>query len=121
MSSSPRLACRASHQVDARRATKSTTCEDELVKSLARGVRAMRVLFTAPAGLGHLHPLMPLAAAMSERGHEGRFASDPASCAPAERAGLAVTPGGPSGERRRELIETTFGVNPSSAPRREHS
>jgi hypothetical protein len=29
-----------------------------------------RVLFTAPAGLGHIHPMVPLARAMVARGHD---------------------------------------------------
>ena len=30
----------------------------------------MRVLFTTPAGLGHIHPSVPLAQAMVARGHD---------------------------------------------------
>ena len=30
----------------------------------------MRVLFTSIAGLGHVHPMVPLARALEERGHE---------------------------------------------------
>jgi len=30
----------------------------------------MRVLFTTPAGLGHIHPTVPLAQAMVARGHD---------------------------------------------------
>src|SRR4051812_34433419 len=34
----------------------------------------MRVLVTTPAGLGHLHPMVPLARALIHRGHELRWA-----------------------------------------------
>ena len=34
----------------------------------------MRVLVTTPAGLGHIHPMVPLARALARRGHEVRWA-----------------------------------------------
>src|SRR4051812_30019539 len=34
----------------------------------------MRVLVTTPAGLGHIHPMVPLARALRHRGHELRWA-----------------------------------------------
>lgn len=34
----------------------------------------MRVLVTTPAGLGHIHPMVPLARALADRGHEVRWA-----------------------------------------------
>ena len=34
----------------------------------------MRVLVTTPAGLGHIHPMVPLALALAGRGHEVRWA-----------------------------------------------
>lgn len=34
----------------------------------------MRVLVTTPAGLGHIHPMVPLAKALVRRGHEVRWA-----------------------------------------------
>src|SRR5688500_4949381 len=34
----------------------------------------MRVLVTTPAGLGHVHPMVPLARALARRGHEVRWA-----------------------------------------------
>src|SRR5437763_13721842 len=71
-------------------------------KSAREGVARVRVLFTAPAGIGHLHPLLPLINACQERGHEVRFASDAANCAAAERVGIAVAPAGLSGAERRD-------------------
>ncbi|CAN5175884.1 hypothetical protein BH24ACT1_BH24ACT1_02590 [soil metagenome] len=37
----------------------------------------MRVLFTTSAGLGHIHPTVPLAQAMVERGHDVLWVSRP--------------------------------------------
>jgi UDP:flavonoid glycosyltransferase YjiC (YdhE family) len=34
----------------------------------------MRILFTTTAGLGHFHPLVPLARAAANAGHEVAFA-----------------------------------------------
>jgi MGT family glycosyltransferase len=45
----------------------------------------VRVLFTTQPGLGHLHPLIPLAAALRGAGHEVAFAA-PASFGPRVRA-----------------------------------
>ena len=54
----------------------------------------MRVLFTTQPGLGHLHPLIPLAGALREAGHEVRFAC-PASFGPRVRAaGFPHVPAG---------------------------
>ncbi|MFP5319250.1 MAG: glycosyltransferase [Acidimicrobiia bacterium] len=67
----------------------------------------MRVLFTTTAGLGHIHPTVPLARAMADRGHDVLWAA-PADGLPAvEAAGFrAVRAGGPgitdpAGTRRR--------------------
>lgn len=35
----------------------------------------MRILVTTPAGLGHLHPMVPLARALASRGHDVRWAA----------------------------------------------
>ncbi len=54
----------------------------------------MRVLFTTQPGLGHLHPLIPLAGALRDAGHEVLFAC-PASFDPRVRAaGFAHVPAG---------------------------
>lgn len=79
----------------------------------------MQVLFTAPGGLGHLHPLLPLAHAMLRRGHDVRFASDEANCEAARRAGLATATAGVSAAARRGLSESTFGLDFSNLAPRE--
>ncbi len=40
----------------------------------ASSLASMRVLVTSPAGLGHIHPMVPLARAMVMRGHDVRWA-----------------------------------------------
>jgi MGT family glycosyltransferase len=54
----------------------------------------MRVLFTSSPDTGHLHPLVPIARAMVDAGHEVAFAT-PAPFAPTvERSGFRVFPAG---------------------------
>ena len=48
----------------------------------------MRILFTCSAALGHLHPLVPIARAAAQAGHDVAFAT-PGSFAPmVERSGF---------------------------------
>lgn len=54
----------------------------------------MRVLFTSQPGSGHWRPLVPLAQALQERGHEVAFATLPAHCRWIEAAGLRCFPMG---------------------------
>ena len=48
----------------------------------------MRVLFTSTAGWGHVHPMVPLARALKDRGTEVVWAAPPAVCDRLERAGV---------------------------------
>ena len=48
----------------------------------------MRVLFTTPAGLGHIHPSVPLAQAMVAGGHDVLWAAPRSSAARVEHAGF---------------------------------
>jgi UDP:flavonoid glycosyltransferase YjiC (YdhE family) len=52
----------------------------------------MKVLFTALPGMGHVHPLVPLAQALVRAGHEVTFALPRSSCAWVEAAGVPVVP-----------------------------
>ena len=67
----------------------------------------MRVLFTTTAGLGHIHPTVPLAQAMVGRGHDVLWAVLPEGIEHIERAGIRAvavgTPGltTPAETRRR--------------------
>lgn len=67
----------------------------------------MKMLFTSLPASGHLHPVVPIALAAREAGHEVRFALGPAMCAGIERLGFTVMPAGidledPEVERVRE-------------------
>ncbi len=61
-----------------------------LVVSGTRGrlTRMGRVLVTAPAGLGHIHPMVPLARAVADRGHDVLWAVPVDGVDHVERAGL---------------------------------
>ena len=52
----------------------------------------MRVLFTSPSALGHIHPMVPLAQALQKRGHEVRWATGPEACSRVEQAGITAVP-----------------------------
>jgi len=57
----------------------------------------MRVLFTTPAGLGHIHPTVPLAQAMVARGHDVLWAAPPDGVEHVERAGIRAVAVGTAG------------------------
>lgn len=61
----------------------------------------MRVLFTCNPGLGHVHPMMPLAQALAARGHDVRWAVAPEACGRIEAAGFGTFPAGIAGAERR--------------------
>jgi UDP:flavonoid glycosyltransferase YjiC (YdhE family) len=52
----------------------------------------MRVLVTTPAGLGHIHPMVPLAQALASRGNEVRWAVPEAAAAQVAQHSLEVIP-----------------------------
>ena len=54
----------------------------------------VRVLFSTLGGIGHVHPLVPLARALIGRGHEVRWATGAESCGRLEQAGIAAEPAG---------------------------
>lgn len=57
----------------------------------------MRVLFTTSAGLGHIHPTVPLAQAMVERGHDVLWAVPPDGVDHVQRAGISAVATGTAG------------------------
>ena len=80
----------------------------------------MRVLFTTSAGLGHIHPTVPLARAMVERGHDVLWAVPPDGVDHVQRAGIAVAATGTAGlthpaEVRRRYPELNS-LSPAEAP-----
>src|SRR5262245_30087896 len=58
----------------------------------------MRVLFTATPGWGHIHPMVPLARALLERGHEVLWATGADACERLGREGFRTAAAG-LGER----------------------
>ena len=52
----------------------------------------MRVLLTTPAGLGHIHPMVPIARAMASRGHEVRWALPEQVAGAVAEHGIEVIP-----------------------------
>ena len=65
---------------------------------------AMRVLFTTLAASGHIHPLVPVARALAEAGHEVAFACAEAGRPAIERLGFRFFPAGTTiGEAFAEL------------------
>jgi len=70
----------------------------------------MRVLFTSPSGLGHIHPMVPLARAMVARGHDVLWATPADGVGHIERTGISAVATGPAGlpgpaEVRRQYPE----------------
>lgn len=64
----------------------------------------MRVLFTTQPGFGHWHPLVPLARALEEAGHEVAFAATPVFCSTITANGFHSFPAG-ADETDEELQE----------------
>ena len=54
----------------------------------------MRALFTCNPNVGHFHPLVPIARAMMDAGHEVAFATPASFVATVERAGFRAIPAG---------------------------
>lgn len=55
----------------------------------------MKVPFVCVGGLGHVHPMVPLAMAMIERGHDVRWATSPEAGARLSSLGIEAVPAGP--------------------------
>ncbi len=54
----------------------------------------MKVIMTCQPALGHFHPMVPLARALNERGHEVAFVSSPSFCEYIAQAGLTAIAAG---------------------------
>jgi UDP:flavonoid glycosyltransferase YjiC (YdhE family) len=68
----------------------------------------MRILFTSVAGLGHVHPMVPLALALRDRGHDLRWATGERALGPLRAAGIDAVGAGMSNamaEYRRRFPE----------------
>ncbi len=68
--------------------------------------RKMRVLVSTVPGVGHVHPVVPLAQALSARGHDVRWATGPDGCPIVKAAGFTAVPTGRStAESLREYFD----------------
>jgi UDP:flavonoid glycosyltransferase YjiC (YdhE family) len=80
----------------------------------------MRVLVTTPAGLGHVHPMVPLARAIAERGHDVLWALPADGVAHVEPTGLRTLVAGRAGLTRPAEMPARFpelaGLSPADAP-----
>src|SRR5690349_2415077 len=66
----------------------------------------MRVLFTTTPGRGHYHPMLPLAEAVAERGHEVTWAAAAPVCARLrDRGYVAMASGEPEPPAGLSLLE----------------
>jgi UDP:flavonoid glycosyltransferase YjiC (YdhE family) len=74
----------------------------------------VRLLFTCRQLTGHLHPLLPLAEAAAERGHDVAFATGEPALADVRSRGFAAHDVDFGGELRAEFLRR-FGSSPSRA------
>lgn len=66
----------------------------------------MRVLFTSTPGRGHLGPLVPVAVALRDAGHEVSWATAPSGCSTVAALGFKVDPAGLDvPDRRAALVD----------------
>src|ERR1700736_5073280 len=68
----------------------------------------MRVLITSVSGYGHLQPLLPLAKALAEAGHEVAIATGSELCPRAEAAGFPAFDAGISPGTIFELLAERY-------------
>jgi UDP:flavonoid glycosyltransferase YjiC (YdhE family) len=73
---------------------------------------------TAPA-MGHFHPLVPLAQALTEAGDDVVVASAPSVCARAEDMGLASAPAGPELDQWLAILQSRVRGTPGDGLRPE--
>lgn len=68
----------------------------------------MRCLFTATSGWGHIHPLVPLARALVERGDEVLWATGADGCARLGQEGFQVAPAGLAQQAAMAQLHSRF-------------
>src|ERR1700738_834936 len=76
----------------------------------------MRALFTSQAATGHLHSLLPVAAALAAAGHEVAFCSSPSFRAEVEPWGFSYFGIGPEVEEIRADLPERPRPGPDSHP-----
>ena len=68
----------------------------------------MRILFSSPSAVGHIHPMIPLAKALQARGHELRWATGPEQVERIAGAGIPATAAGLTGPAMREAYRSRY-------------
>jgi hypothetical protein len=58
-------------------------------------------MFTSVSAIGHVNPMIPLALALRDRGHEVRWVTGPDACERLESLGIAAVPVGVAWEAHR--------------------
>ncbi|HET6817336.1 MAG TPA: nucleotide disphospho-sugar-binding domain-containing protein [Mycobacteriales bacterium] len=80
----------------------------------------MRVLVAAPAGIGHVHPLLPLSLALRDRGHDVLFAVAAEHQPAIEGVGIRSVAAGMSQPERLARANELAGVEVRDLPPRAH-
>ena len=70
----------------------------------------MRILFSSTSGWGHVHPMLPLATTLRDRGHDVVFATAEDARVPVEAAGLTVSR--PAGSVLAERMDRCIELRP---------
>ena len=77
----------------------------------------MRVLITSTPGVGHVHPLVPIASALQQAGHDVTWATAADSCARVESLGFPALPAGMDAPQRHAEVAVVCPEMASAAPR----
>ncbi len=77
----------------------------------------MRVLLMSPSGLGHVFPMVPLALALRDRGHEVRWLTGPDACRWLRDAGVDADPVGVTIQELRAEYHARYPEALAAAPR----
>ena len=80
-----------------------------LPPSTGRRLGLVKVLFTCVVGVGHLHPMVPLARALQAAGHEVEFATDPDLSQYVASLGFTAHP---AGLNHADVLSRYMAINP---------
>ena len=81
----------------------------------------VRVLVTSTSGVGHIHPMVPLASALQQAGHHVTWATGPESCARVEALGFPALPAGMDTRQRHAEFLRRCPEVVTAAPRAQRS
>ena len=81
----------------------------------------VRVLITSTPGVGHIHPLVPIASALQQAGHDVTWATAAESCARVESLGFPALPAGMDVPQRRAEVAVVCPEMATAGPRDHRS